>query len=180
MFRKYYPHCCIIIDCSELFIETPSSLDIAAAWSNYKHHYTAKYLIGITPNATVSFLSDCYGGRTTDVFIVQDCGFLQGLQPKDLVMADRAFKIHIMLAFHQCTSAIPPSKHTSIQMTATDVHTTSRIANVRIYVEQAIARMKNFCIIKHELPASLLPLIDDIAVVCAVMTNFMEPLCSDD
>ena len=111
MFRKYYPNCCIIIDCSELFIETPSSLDIAAAcWSNYKHHYTVKYLIGITPNGTVSFLSDCYGGRATDVFIVQDYGFLQGLQPKDQVMADRGFKIHDMLAFHQCTLAIPPSK----------------------------------------------------------------------
>ena len=76
MFRKYYPNCCIIIDCSELFIETLSSLDIATAcWSNYKHHYTVKYLIGITPNGTVSFLSDCYGGRATDVFVVQDCGF---------------------------------------------------------------------------------------------------------
>ena len=65
-------------------------------------------------------------------------------------------------------------------MTATDVHKTSRTANVRIYVEQAIARMKNLHIIKHELPISLLPLIDDITVVCTVMANFMEPLCSDD
>ena len=82
-------------------------------------------------------------------------------------MADRGFKIHVMLAFHQCTSAIPPSKHTNIQMTATDVHTTSRIANVRIYVEQAIARMKNLCIIKHKLPVSLLPLIDDSSSMCS-------------
>ena len=40
--------------------------------------------------------------------------------------------------------------------------------------------MKNFRIIKHELRISLLYLIDDITVVCAVMKNFMEPLCSDD
>ena len=65
-------------------------------------------------------------------------------------------------------------------MTATDVHKTSRIAYVRIYVEQAIATMKNLHIIKHELPILLLPLTDDITVVCPVMTNFMEPLCSDD
>ena len=31
MFRKYYPNCCVIINCPELFIETPSSLDEAAA-----------------------------------------------------------------------------------------------------------------------------------------------------
>ena len=27
MLRKYYPNCCVIIDCLQLFIETPSSLD---------------------------------------------------------------------------------------------------------------------------------------------------------
>ena len=41
MFKTYYPNYCVIIDCSELFIETPSSLDEAAAcWSNYKQHHT--------------------------------------------------------------------------------------------------------------------------------------------
>ena len=115
MFKKCYPHCCIIINYSELFIETPSSLDIATAcWSNCKHHYTVKYLVGITPNGTVSFLSDRYRVRATDVFIVHDRGFLQGLQRKDQVMADRGFKIYDMLAFHQCTLAIPPSKYTNI------------------------------------------------------------------
>ena len=61
-------------------------------------------------------------------------------------------------------------------MTATNIQKTSRIANVTIYIEQAIARMKTFRIIKHELPISLLP----IVLLCAIMKNFMEPLCSDD
>ena len=85
-----------------------------------------------------------------------------------------------MLVFCQCTLAIPPSKHTDIQMTATNIQKTSRIANVTIYIEQAIARMKTFLIIKHELPISLLPVVDDIVLLCAIMKNFMEPLCSDD
>ena len=88
-FRKYYPKCCVIIDCSELFIETPSSLDTSAmCWSNYKHHSTVKYLVGITPNGAVSYLSDCYGGRASDQFIVNDSNFLQYLRPCDEVMAD--------------------------------------------------------------------------------------------
>ena len=88
MFRKYYPNCCIIIDCSELRIESPSALDIAATcWSNYKHHSTVKYLVGISSNGAISFLSDYYGGRTTDVFIVNDCGFLKQLQPRDCLIA---------------------------------------------------------------------------------------------
>ena len=51
-------------------------------------------------------------------------------------MADRGFKSQDMLAFYQCTS-----KHTIMEMTATDLHKTSRTANLTIYVEQAIARM---------------------------------------
>ncbi|XP_065677382.1 uncharacterized protein LOC100200518 [Hydra vulgaris] len=181
MFRKYYPKCSIIIDCSELFIETPSSLDTAAScWSNYKHHYTVKYLVGITPNGAISFLSNCYGGRASDVFIVKDCGILKFLQPGDQVIADRGFKIKELLAFYQCNLAIPPSKRTNLQMTSNDVRETSKIANVRIYVEQAIGRMKNFRILKNELPVTLLPLCDNIITVCAVLTNFMPPLCIDE
>ena len=46
MFLKYYPKCRVIIDCTEVYIETPSSLEIAAmCWSNYKQHYTVKFLI---------------------------------------------------------------------------------------------------------------------------------------
>ena len=57
MFRNYYPKCVVIIDCAEVYIQTPSSLDVAAmCWSEYKHHYTIKYLVGITPNGAISFV----------------------------------------------------------------------------------------------------------------------------
>ena len=99
-FRKNYPRCSIIIDCSEIFIETPSSLDVAAmCWSNYKHHSTIKYLIGITPNGAISYISNIYGGRASDIFIVNN-RFLNFLQPGDQVMADRGFKIQGNLDFH--------------------------------------------------------------------------------
>ena len=142
MFRNYYPKCRIILDCTDIFIETPSDLDVAAqCWSDYKHHHTIKVLVGITPNGAVSFLSDVYGGRASDLFIVNNSGFVNFLQPHDPVMVDRGFKIKDWLAFYQCSLAIPPSKHSGLQMSETDVRDTSRIANVRIYVEQAIRRM---------------------------------------
>ena len=40
--------------------------------------------------------------------------------------------------------------------------------------------MKIFRIIKHDLPISLSPLADDIVLICAIKTNFMETLSSDD
>ena len=52
---------CYHIDCSEVFIEQPKSLtNQAATWSDYKHHNTVKFLVGITPTGFISFLSDCY------------------------------------------------------------------------------------------------------------------------
>ena len=49
----------VIIDCFEIFIERPSNLKARAeTWSSYKHHNTIKYLIGITPQGTVSFISN--------------------------------------------------------------------------------------------------------------------------
>ena len=55
----------------------------AVCWCHYKHPYTVKHLTGITPNGAVSYLSDSYGDRATDVIIVQDCGFLQSLNIGD-------------------------------------------------------------------------------------------------
>ena len=49
-FRKHFKKCVVIIDCFEVFIERPTFLAARAqTWSNYKHHNTVKFLIGITP-----------------------------------------------------------------------------------------------------------------------------------
>ena len=45
-FRKIYPHTRIILDCTEIFIQMPTSFrSQLATFSNYKHHNTAKGLI---------------------------------------------------------------------------------------------------------------------------------------
>ncbi len=50
LFKLFYPSCRVIIDCSEVFIETPSCFDARSkTYSNYKKHNTVKFLIGITP-----------------------------------------------------------------------------------------------------------------------------------
>ena len=67
-FRKYFgAKISIIIDRFEIFINRPSNLLARAeTWSKYKHHNTVKYLIGITPQGAISFLSCGYGGRVSD------------------------------------------------------------------------------------------------------------------
>ena len=84
----------VIIDCFEIFIDHPSNLLARAqTFSNYKHHNTIKFLIGITPQGTISFVSEAWEGRTSDKFLTENCGFLSNLLPGDLVMAGRDFTI---------------------------------------------------------------------------------------
>ena len=53
----------VIIDCFEVFIERPSNLLARAqTYSNYKSHNTVKVLIGITPQGTISFVSEAWVG----------------------------------------------------------------------------------------------------------------------
>ena len=91
-FRETYPSTRCIIDCTELFVQVPSSIKIQSAmYSIYKYHVTYKGLIGIAPFRAVTFVSLLYCGNTSDKEIVERCGFLN---PKlwsagDSVMADR-------------------------------------------------------------------------------------------
>ena len=43
--------CPVILDCAEVLIERPKPLDCqTATWSDYKHHNTIKFLVGILPS----------------------------------------------------------------------------------------------------------------------------------
>lgn len=74
----------VIIDCFEVFIEKPTSLIARAqTFSLYKNHNTVKILIGITPQGTVSFVSEAWVGKTSDKFLNENFGILEKLIPGD-------------------------------------------------------------------------------------------------
>ena len=93
-FKDAYPTTCVIIDATELFIEMPNSVrSQTETYSSYKHHNTAKGLIGSAPSGMITFASDLYAGRVSDRTIPNDCGILQLLEDGDSVMADKGFDI---------------------------------------------------------------------------------------
>ena len=51
-------------------------------WSSYKPHNTVKFFIGITPQVTVSFVSEVVGGRVSDKFLIEFSGILDYLLPR--------------------------------------------------------------------------------------------------
>lgn len=172
-----YPRLRCTLDCTEIFIERPRHLGLQVdTWSDYKRHNTAKYLVAIAPNGMISFLSDGWGGRVSDKHIVNESGFLNLIDPGDVILADRGFTIHSELLMRQAKLEIPPPSSGWDQQVAIDITKTKKIANARIHVERAIGRLKWFAILKNIVPITLVPILDDIVLVCAALCNLCPPL----
>ena len=174
-FREKYPTTYVIIDASEIFIQSPSDLFMqSSTWSNYKHHNTGKVLIGCTPNGAVSFVSQLYVGSISDVELTKVSGFLDTLDNKSgvSVMADRGFTVCDELASKGVSLNIPPFMEGRKQLSAEDVERGRHIAALRIHVERVIGRIKNFSILGGTLPISMIRIPNQIVSVCAYLTNF--------
>lgn len=69
-FRHRYKNMQCIIDCFEVSIQKPSDPILQSlSWSEYKSCNTMKYLVACTPDGFISFISNGFGGRTTDKMI---------------------------------------------------------------------------------------------------------------
>ena len=97
-FRKY-PNTRVIIDCTELYIQRPTSLQSQAiTFSHYKHHNTFKALVGISPGGVITYVLELWGGRVSDEVITEKCGILDLIEKGDNIMADRGFEIKELLS----------------------------------------------------------------------------------
>ena len=169
-FKEFYPT-------TRCIIQTPSDpVAQQLTFSFYKNHNTFKALIGITPSGTICFVSKLYGGSISDRELTQKSGLLDLLQPGDSIMADKGFTIADLTERHGVTLNIPPMKHDD-QFTERELLTTRRIASLRIHVERAIGKIKNFKIL-NDIPNNMSRIADQIFFVCAMLCMFDPPLCS--
>ncbi|XP_064475831.1 uncharacterized protein LOC135389729 [Ornithodoros turicata] len=145
VFRESYPSTRVILDCTELYIETPSDFRVQSdTYSTYKSHNTAKGLIGIAPNGFVTFVSDLAPGRISDKALVRQSGLYKLLEEGDAVMADRGFLIKEDLADLKVDLNIPPFLNGASQLSLADESTTRAIAKARIHVERVIRQVTLF------------------------------------
>ena len=169
---RAFKKCTGIIDCTEIFIQKPSGMEQkAVTWSSYKNHNTIKYLICITPSGHVSFVSEGWSCRASDKIITSCSGFLDKIEFGDMIMADRGFTIAEELARRGALLEIPSFTVGRSQLSARDVDTTRKIANVRIHVERVIGRMRKYNLINQTIPIPLVGLIDDMMRTIAALVN---------
>lgn len=156
----------------------------AQTWSNYKHHNTIKFLIGIAPQGFVTFISSAWGGRASDKRITEDSGLLNNLLPGDVVLADRGFNIGDSVGLFCASLKIPAFTKGKKQLSAHEVEETRKIASVRIHVERVIGLVRRkyqilqsrAMPIEHMLtkPGETLALVDKIGIICCALTNLSE------
>ena len=177
IFKPDYVRTRVIIDCTELYVQTPSSLCLnSELYSNYKSNNTLKALIGSTPSGAVSFVSSLYSGSISDKELTKQCGLIDLLEAGDGVMADKGFVINDLLQPSMCSLIIPPFLSSYSQFTQDEVIATKSIANRRVHIERAIRRVKEYHIFDRTLPLNLVGCANQIWTICSLLTNFNGPL----
>lgn len=176
-FKKLYPKTRVILDCTEIFVETPSSLLLQSQfYSSYKSNTTVKGLIGISPHGAITFVSSLYSGSISDKEITRCSGILGLVEAGDAVMADKGFDIEDLLRGKGVSLNLPPFLESRSQFSAAEVQQTKTIAKLRIHVERAIRRIKEYHIFDSDMPLSMLGSINQIYTVVCLLTNFQGPL----
>ena len=179
MFKELFPELVSIIDCTEIRMESPSSLDNQSlCYSMYKSHTTMKALIGITPNGVASFASELYCGAISDPEIVEKSGFYTHLHKGDVVMADKGFLIRDQLAKVGARLAMPHFLSDKGQFSLQECEQNKTIASLRIHVERYMERLKNWHFFDRVIPISCANIASDAWIVVVCLSNFWPPIIS--
>ncbi|CAH2087061.1 unnamed protein product [Euphydryas editha] len=157
-FSHHYNKVNCIIDIFEIEIEKPSkSVNQALTWSEYKKGNTIKYLISSTPNGLVNYISSGYGGRISDTLLVENCEFLEQLEPESWVLADRGFKhIEQLLIQKKCHLLRPPSVNQGAKLSKKEAHQTKQIASLRIFTLRGV--------------------LDECVIIACALINLQDPI----
>lgn len=179
-FRHKYRHINCIIDCLEIEIQKPlKSVDQALTWSEYKKANTIKYLISSTPDGIINYISPGYGGRISDVSLVEDCNFLDQLEPGVSILADRGFKHIEQLLLQKGFNLVrPPSVSANLKLSKVEARKTKEIASLRIHIERVIRRLREFSMLKPHsvVNTNLIKFLDDCVVITCALINLQDSI----
>ena len=121
-------------------------------------------------------MSCLYTGGISDKEITRCSGILDLLEQGDSVMADKGFDIDDLLRAKGVALNIPPFLKSQGYFTALDVQKTKTIARLRIHVECAIRRIKEYHFFDTDVPLSTLGSVNQLYTVACLLTNFQGPL----
>lgn len=176
-FKSMYPDCRGIIDASEIKVQAPSSLVLnSEMYSSYKSHTTYKGNVVISPSGEIIHISSLFEGSISDKELVRQSGLLPLLQPGDQLMADKGFVIQDLLTPLGCEVVMPSFLSSKRQFSKNDLQESKKLHNLRVHVERAIRRVKEFHYFDRVIPLTVAGSINQIWTVACLITNFQGPL----
>jgi hypothetical protein len=145
----------------------------------------------------ILYISQGYGGRSTDVHItldkkifavVDDENFLDKLQKDDVVLADRGFLVEEEVRKRGARLLTPVFLGRRTRLTRSEVNYSRKVSNVRIHVERVIGKLRQtFRILRDRVPVNLvggnkdkISFFDKIVFVCCCVSNAnpsVVPIC---
>jgi len=174
---SHFDSCRIVIDCTDVKIARPSLMKHqSATYSSYRGMNSFKVIIGVSPNASITYVSDLYPGSISDKEIVEKSGLLNHLVAGDMILADKGFLIQSIVP-QGVSVNIPPFLNNG-KFTESEARATKSIAKCRIHVERANARLKDYKILNF-IPSYLKCYVDVILQLCAALVNLQFPLIKE-
>ena len=131
----------------------------------------------ITPQGSICFISEGWGGRSSDQHITENSNFLRKINHDDKVMADRGFNISEKLGTYGAQLIIPSFTRGKKELKPEEL--TRRIANNRIHVERVTGSIKKkYSLLDRTLPIDFLlnrdeslTTLDKIVLICCALVN---------
>lgn len=141
-------------------------------YSTYKSSNALKKL----ESGSISYISPSFGGCASDRYITEQCQISDKFHPGMIALVDRGFNVQDIFLSRQVRVVFPPFKGKATQFSKEQVFCSKDIAKARIHIERAIGRIKEFDLLKNELPLTLLDLADDIWTIAGAISNLQPPL----
>jgi hypothetical protein len=172
----------VILDATEIPINKPSDVNAqSCTFSSYKNRNTLKAMIGCTPRGVISYVSDAYGGSTSDRQIMERSVLLTDpshFEKQDSIMADRGIMVQDLFAMHDVFVNTPTMLKGKSQLEPEEIVRDRRIASKRIHIERVIGLSKRFKILATPLAPSKVNRGSRIIHVCFMLSNFRPSIVS--
>ena len=168
-FKLLFPKTRVVIDCTEIAVQAPSSLVLRSElYSSYKGRTTFKCLVGVT--AVSFYQAACmlvqYWTNTSRKFqayyLFWECG--------DVVMADKGFLIEDLLLDEQCSLVLPTFLAQKGQFSESEARHNKLVSNLRVHVERANRRFKEFHLFDCPIHLTLAGTVKSV-VGCGLLAN---------
>ncbi|XP_041940532.1 uncharacterized protein LOC121704034 [Alosa sapidissima] len=162
----------IILDCTELRCQTPSSLLLQSeVFSTYKSHCTFKAMVGMSPHGALTFVSTLFEGSMSDRQVFRQSGITTLLDPNTAIMVDKGFLVDDLVPG---TVHRPAFVSQRAQMPERDVLQTQSIARLRVHVERMIRRVKENKLFDTTIPLSISGSINQLFTVACLLSNYQN------